>query len=272
MRRFADGVHARSLDRGAQDPRAGGLEDGVERGGEVRSAVADQEPDALEPLVEVEGEVAGLLHRPLAGGMWRDATDVHPAGAVLNEHQDIKSLQQRGVHVQEIDGEDPGRLGMQELPPGWACPAWCRIDAASTQDFPHGGRRHGDAQLRQFAVDPAVSPQRVLLRQPNDEAGDARDCWRAAGLAPPARVVSPRGQLAVPGQQRRWRYGEDSGPAQAGYEPCQRGEPHPVGWLVTHPASVAAQHRVLVPEHQQLSILRQVLAEYQDGDAEYPAN
>jgi hypothetical protein len=35
---------------------------------------------------------------------------------------------------------------------------------------------------------------------------------------------------------------------------------------------VAAQHRVLVPEHQQLSILRQVLAEYQDGDAEYPAN
>ena len=46
----------------------------------------------------------------------------------------------------------------------------------------------------------------------------------------------------------------------------------PVGWLVTYPASVAAQHRVLVPEHQQLSILRQVPAEYQDGDAEYPAN
>jgi hypothetical protein len=35
---------------------------------------------------------------------------------------------------------------------------------------------------------------------------------------------------------------------------------------------VAAQHRVLVPEHQQLGILSQVLAEYQDGDAEYPAN
>jgi hypothetical protein len=49
--------------------------------------------------------------------MCSDATDVHPAGAVLNEHQDIKSLQQRGVHVQEIDGEDAGRLGMQELPP-----------------------------------------------------------------------------------------------------------------------------------------------------------
>ncbi len=33
-----------------------------------------------------------------------------------------------------------------------------------------------------------------------------------------------------------------------------------------------AQHRVLVPHHQQLSILRQVPAEYQDSKAEYPAN
>jgi hypothetical protein len=38
---LADRVHPRSLDRGAQDPGAGGLEDGVERGGEVRSAIAD---------------------------------------------------------------------------------------------------------------------------------------------------------------------------------------------------------------------------------------
>ncbi len=43
---FADRVHPRSLDSGAQDPGPGGLEDGVERGGEVRSAVADQEPVA----------------------------------------------------------------------------------------------------------------------------------------------------------------------------------------------------------------------------------
>jgi len=31
---------------------------------------------------------------------------------------------------------------------------------------------------------------------------------------------------------------------------------------------VAAQDRVLVPEHQQFSILRQVLTEYQDSQAE----
>src|SRR5271165_4075507 len=47
---FADRVHARRLDSSAQDPGAAGLEDGVEGGGEVRSAVPDQELDVPEPL------------------------------------------------------------------------------------------------------------------------------------------------------------------------------------------------------------------------------
>ena len=38
--------------------------------------------------------------------------------------------------------------------------------------------------------------------------------------------------------------------------------------VVPYPASAAAQHRVLVPEHQQFSVLRQVLTAYQDGQAE----
>jgi hypothetical protein len=35
---------------------------------------------------------------------------------------------------------------------------------------------------------------------------------------------------------------------------------------------VAAQRRGFVPEHQQFSILRQVPAEHQDSEADYPAN
>jgi hypothetical protein len=41
--------------------------------------------------------------------------------------------------------------------------------------------------------------------------------------------------------------------------------------LVPYPAGVPAQHRVLVPEHEQLGILRPVAAEHKDGQAEYPA-
>src|ERR1039457_4787709 len=51
-------------------------------------AVADHEPEVLEPLAEGEGEVAGLLHCPFASGVRGDATEVHPAGAGLDEHQD----------------------------------------------------------------------------------------------------------------------------------------------------------------------------------------
>ena len=210
------------------------------------------------------------VHSPV--GLRGDAAQMHPAGAVLDEHQDVQPPEQHRVHVQEVDGEDPGGLGVQELPPGWARPARRRVDARSTQDLPHRGRRDRDAEFRQLAVDPAVSPQRILPRQPDNKASDAPDYRRTARLALAAGVVLPRGQLAVPGQERCWRHGEDLGPAPAGEKPGQRGEPHPVSRLVPHTAGVAAQHRVLVPEHQQLSFLRPVPAEHQDSQAEYPAN
>jgi hypothetical protein len=41
-------------------------------------------------------------------------------------------------------------------------------------------------------------------------------------------------------------------------EPGQRREPQPVAWLVADPAELAAQHRVLVPEHQESGVLGRV--------------
>lgn len=89
--------------------------------------------------------------------------------------------------------------------------------------------------------------------------------------APLPRAVLARRQPAAPGQQRRWRHRDDLTPALAWYEPRQRGEPGPVGRLIPHPADVPPQYRVLMPEHQQFGFLRQVTAEHQDGQAEYPA-
>ena len=210
----------------------------------------------LEPLAEAQGKVAGLLHGPLARRARGDPADVHPAGAMFDEHQHVYALQQHGVHVQEIDRDDPGGLSVQELPPARARAPRCRIDARSMQDLPHGRRRDCHAELHGLAVDPPVSPQRILPRQADDKAGDAPDCRRAPWLPPLARVVFPSRQPAVPGQQRRWRHGEDLGPAPARYKPRERGEPCPVCRLVPHPAGVPPQDRVLVPEYQQLSILR----------------
>jgi len=127
-----------------------------------------------EPLVQGEGKVAGLLHRPFSGGVGGDAAQMHPAGAMLDEHQDVQALQQHGVHVEEVHSEDPGGLGVQELPPGRARAARCRIDARSAQDLPDCGLRDRHAEFRQFAVDPAVSPQRILLRPPGGTGSGER--------------------------------------------------------------------------------------------------
>ena len=195
--------------------------------GEVRSAVTDQELNVLEPPAEAKDEVAGLLHGPIARRVRGDPAKMHPAGAMFDEH--IQSPEKHGVHMQEIDCDDPGGLGVQELPPARARAARCRIDAGRMQDLPHGGGRDCHAELCEFAVDPAVPPQRILLRQADDKAGDARARRRAPRLAPLARVVFLRRQPAVPGQQRRWRHGEEFGPAPARHKPRQRGEPGPVG-------------------------------------------
>jgi hypothetical protein len=214
--------------------------DDVKGLGDVRSAVADQELDVLEVPAEAHGQVAGLLYGPLAGGVRADPAEVHPAGAVLDEHQDIQSLQQHGVHVEEVDGEDPGGPGAQERAPGRARAARRRADTRSSQDFIDGGRRDCEAEFGQLAVDAAITPQRILFRHADGEAGDARNRRRAAGLAPPARVVLSRSQLAVPGQQSRWRNREDAGPVPSGYQLRQRSEPYPLGRLVSYPPGVPA--------------------------------
>src|ERR1019366_1976165 len=77
--------------------------------------------------------------------------------------------------------------------------------------------------------------QRVLPRQADGYPGDAPDHLRAAGPAARARAVLPRGQSAVPGQQRRGRHREGPGPPPPRDERGQRSEPGPVGGLVPGP-------------------------------------
>ena len=74
-------------------------------------------------------------------------------------------------------------------------------------------------------------------------------------------------QPAVPGQQRRWRNREDGGPAPAGTSRASAASRSRSADPYRTPAGVAAQHRVLVAEHERLGILRRVAAGYQDSEA-----
>jgi hypothetical protein len=81
---FGDRVHAGRLDAAEHGPDAGIGEGGVERGGEVRAAVADHELEPVSLLAEVHEEVAGLLGGPLPGEMQGDAEDADAPGGVLD--------------------------------------------------------------------------------------------------------------------------------------------------------------------------------------------
>ena len=61
---FGDRVHARRLDVAEHGPDPGIGENGVERSGVVRAAVADNELDLVRLLAEVHDQVAVLLGGP----------------------------------------------------------------------------------------------------------------------------------------------------------------------------------------------------------------
>src|SRR5436190_10175122 len=65
---FGDRVHARRPDVAEHGPDPGIGEDRVERGGEVRAAVADHELAPVRLLAEIDEKVACLLSGPRAGG------------------------------------------------------------------------------------------------------------------------------------------------------------------------------------------------------------
>ena len=92
-------------------------EDGVEGGGELGVAVSDEKPEAPTGVIEVHAEVAGLLGQPGSGGVGGDAEDVHTAGGVFDDEEDVQPTQADGVHVEQVAGEDRVRLRAQEFGP-----------------------------------------------------------------------------------------------------------------------------------------------------------
>ena len=132
---FGDRVGPRRAHRCPDDLDVDGGEDGVEGRGELGVAVADQEPEAPAGVVEVHGQVAGLLGQPRAGRVRGDAEDVYAAGGVLDDEERVQPVQGDGVEVEQVAGQDPVRLGAQELGPGGPGSSGRGIDARALRIF-----------------------------------------------------------------------------------------------------------------------------------------
>src|SRR5664279_3522806 len=95
-------------------------EHAVERRGELRIAIADQEPERRSPLAQIHDQVACLLSNPRPARMTGTPEDVHASSVGFHYEEDIQPSQEHGVDVEEIARQQPVRLRAQELPPGQA--------------------------------------------------------------------------------------------------------------------------------------------------------
>jgi len=105
--------------------------------------------------------LAGAARRYAGGG--RAGTQVGPGGpagvvAVLDHRKDVHLRAIEQVSGEEVQRQDPLRLGAQELRPPRAIPARSRADPGVLEDLPHRRRRHGDAEPGKLTVDPPVPP------------------------------------------------------------------------------------------------------------------
>jgi hypothetical protein len=93
------------------DPDAGRGEHCVEGGGELGVAVADEEPEEPTGILEIHGQVAGLMGQPGSGRMGGAAQDAHPAGGVLDDEERGEPVRSDRLEVEQVASEDavPGR-------------------------------------------------------------------------------------------------------------------------------------------------------------------
>ena len=91
------------------------------------------------------------------------------------------------------------------------------VEAGGGQDLPDRGRRDRMPQLSEFALDPAVAPLRILVRQAQHQPFEGGGCrWSTSVAAVRGVVPLLREQSAVPGKEGAGRDGEDRRPAGAG--------------------------------------------------------
>ncbi len=102
-------VRARGPRRGLHHLQVLAGEDFVEDASEFGVAVADQETEGADPVAESHEQAAGLLGGPRAVRVCGHAEDVHVPGGRLHDEQHVQALEEHGVDVEEIAGQQASR-------------------------------------------------------------------------------------------------------------------------------------------------------------------
>jgi hypothetical protein len=89
---------------------------------------------------------------------------MHRHGLDLHHEQHVHALEQDGIDVQEVAGQDAVCLSFQELPPCWRRPPRRGAEPGGGQDPADRPLPHPVPQADQLTLDASVPPTGVLPR------------------------------------------------------------------------------------------------------------
>src|SRR5207247_1246747 len=166
----------------------------------------------------------------------------------------VQASQPERLDGEEVTLEDPGRLLAQELPPAHTYASRCGLDAVAVEHVPDAARRQRNSEPDQLAMDPLVSPARVLRRQPRDQLSRLREQLRSAR---PSALIRPAAadEFAMPAQKCR-RLDEERPPSRLRKHLAERRQQGTIGRPQARPTDLAPQHLQLMPQHEDLDLLR----------------
>jgi len=155
--------------------------------------------------------------------------------------------------VEEVDGQHAGGLRAQEpSPTRIGMSRWRRWDPVALQDPTDRRGAEPMAELEQLALDPAISPARVLPGHTLHQCGDDVVDWWSSG---PVRIPPLSAHEAAMPAQDGARSDQAMATQRSRQPPDERGEHGPVRPLQAGSGVGAAQHRDLVPQHEELDVL-----------------
>jgi len=155
------------------------------------------------------------------------------------------------VSTSQVAGHQSLGLCREELRPGRSGPARRRVDAVTLQDRPDARGGDGDAHGGELAVDAAVAPLWILLRQPEHQRGGSLRDARPTG--PTVRVGTvPDDEVPVPTQQG-CRLDEEVPESPAGKQSCESRQHRSICRLQRRSVDLAPEDRHLVAQHDDLN-------------------
>jgi hypothetical protein len=93
---------------------------------------------------------------------------MYSPAADLDEEQDVEPHQPHRLDREEVHRQQMIRVLADELAPRSLAAAWGWLYSVAQQDFSNRDVRASMTKLQQLALDPPITPPRILARQSND--------------------------------------------------------------------------------------------------------